>query len=78
VGRVRAKTGTLDGVASLSGFVTPGTPFPRSISLSEPLVFSAIYNGSDSSTGTALLDAAAIALASYPQVPPLSTVGPQP
>lgn len=75
-GRLRAKTGTLDGVASLSGFLTPAANPTTMTSLSRPLVFSILVNGPPYQTGDAYIDAVAVAMASYPAVPPISTVSP--
>jgi D-alanyl-D-alanine carboxypeptidase/D-alanyl-D-alanine-endopeptidase (penicillin-binding protein 4) len=76
-GRVRAKTGTLNGVASLSGFASPSPSFAKSGTLSQPLVFSEIVNGPEISTGDGLLDSVVLDLVRYPDVPPLSAVGPK-
>ena len=76
-GRVRAKTGSLDHVASLSGFVAPEAGTAQATSLTEPLVFSVIVNGVDDAAALALVDRLTLALTVYPQVPPLAAVGPR-
>ena len=70
-GRVMAKTGTLDGVASLAGYVTP-----------EPgqgpgLTFALVLNGlASEAQGLAIGDRVASALARFPGVPPPAQLGP--
>jgi D-alanyl-D-alanine carboxypeptidase/D-alanyl-D-alanine-endopeptidase (penicillin-binding protein 4) len=79
-GRIRAKTGTLDGVAALSGFVLPGTGTraPGSV-LGEPIVFSLILNQIPSeAAGRAVGDQVGVALAAYPKLPPLADIEPRP
>jgi len=76
-GRVRAKTGSLDGVSSLSGYVLPlataGAP------TGAPLTFSAIFNDAPSRTAVeALEDRIAVILAGYPQAPSDTGLGPLP
>jgi D-alanyl-D-alanine carboxypeptidase/D-alanyl-D-alanine-endopeptidase (penicillin-binding protein 4) len=74
-GRLRAKTGTLDGVAALSGFVdaAPGSPAPGG------LTFSLILNGlPNAALGDTLEDRVGTVLAMYPQVPPLDQLAPLP
>lgn len=71
-GRVRAKTGTLDHVASLAGFVDrPGTT---------PLEFALIANDlpDRTATGRVLQDRVALALAAYPDTPTPDAIAPEP
>ncbi|MBO0691617.1 MAG: D-alanyl-D-alanine carboxypeptidase, partial [Acidimicrobiaceae bacterium] len=75
-GRILAKTGTLDDVSSLSGFVLARPGAPAAPGLAGNLVFSLIIDGLPSKTGDALSDDVATALATYPDVPPASEVGP--
>jgi len=77
VGRVRAKTGTLDGVSSLSGFVMPAAGSHLTATLDQPLVFSLLLNGMTQSAGDGLADRIAETLAQYPQIPPLADLGPR-
>ncbi len=93
-GRVIAKTGTLDDVSALSGFVlAPGTPTtalppttgPPATGASgtgssrSPLVFSLIENGVPAYTsGQAIGDQIAEALAGYPAGPAPAELGPLP
>ena len=78
VGRLRAKTGTLDEVVSLSGFVTPVPASAPSTALKQPIVFSIILNGLSSDSAEGLADTIAVALASYPHVPAIGAVSPVP
>jgi D-alanyl-D-alanine carboxypeptidase/D-alanyl-D-alanine-endopeptidase (penicillin-binding protein 4) len=75
-GRLRAKTGTLDKVSALSGFVTaaPG----QAGTLAEPLVFSLIMNGVTVTDGVAIGNLLGEVLAAYPSVPPATAVAPLP
>lgn len=75
-GRVVAKTGTLDNVVSLSGFVLPAPGTPELASLGEPLVFSLILNGPPDWKATAVADDVAVALAGFPVLPPLKDLEP--
>jgi D-alanyl-D-alanine carboxypeptidase/D-alanyl-D-alanine-endopeptidase (penicillin-binding protein 4) len=78
-GRLRAKTGTLDDVASLSGFVLPkaGVALPGSV-LGQPMVFSLILNGvSSDDAGRAVTDQVGVALAVYPHIPTLAQIEPR-
>jgi D-alanyl-D-alanine carboxypeptidase/D-alanyl-D-alanine-endopeptidase (penicillin-binding protein 4) len=78
-GRLRAKTGTLDNVASLSGFVAPrpGVALPGSV-LGQPLVFSLILNGvSSDNAGRTIADQVGVALAVYPHIPALAQIEPR-
>ncbi len=77
VGRVRAKTGTLDGVSSLSGFVMPAAGTHLTTTLDQPLAFSLILNGMTQVAGDALADRIAETLAQYPQTPSLADLGPR-
>jgi D-alanyl-D-alanine carboxypeptidase/D-alanyl-D-alanine-endopeptidase (penicillin-binding protein 4) len=77
VGRVLAKTGTLNGVAALSGFVLPGGAPAPAPGLGRPLVFSFLVDGvSGYAAGVSLADGVATALAAYPAVPAASTLAP--
>jgi serine-type D-Ala-D-Ala carboxypeptidase/endopeptidase (penicillin-binding protein 4) len=77
VGRVHAKTGTLDGVVGLSGYVTPTAASAPVDPLRQPVVFSILLNGASSYADQALADKIAVALASYPKVAPLASVAPR-
>ncbi|MCU4184648.1 D-alanyl-D-alanine carboxypeptidase [Acidiferrimicrobium sp. IK] len=78
VGRVLAKTGTLDDVSALSGFVLASTTAPApTLQLRAPVVFSLIMNGVPVSTGIDLGNRVGVALAGYPVVPAVSTLDPQ-
>jgi D-alanyl-D-alanine carboxypeptidase/D-alanyl-D-alanine-endopeptidase (penicillin-binding protein 4) len=79
-GRVRAKTGTLDDVIALSGFVLPtaGAHAPGSF-LGEPIVFSLIFNRvPNQAAAQAAADRVGVALATYPKLPPLADIEPRP
>jgi D-alanyl-D-alanine carboxypeptidase/D-alanyl-D-alanine-endopeptidase (penicillin-binding protein 4) len=78
VGRLRAKTGTLDGVASLSGFVTPASTTQPVATLAQPLVFSVILNQLAGGGEEAEADRIAVSLASFPEAVPLSELEPRP
>jgi D-alanyl-D-alanine carboxypeptidase/D-alanyl-D-alanine-endopeptidase (penicillin-binding protein 4) len=70
-GRLHAKTGALQGVASLSGWIRP----PRGSTVE----FSFIANGiPDEARGRQLQERIGLALALYPESPPASEVGPRP
>ena len=79
-GRLRAKTGTLDDVVALSGFVLPKPgPAPPGTVLGQPIVFSLIFDGVASlDGGRAVADQIGAALATYPQWPSLASIEPQP
>ncbi|MGH9094280.1 MAG: D-alanyl-D-alanine carboxypeptidase, partial [Acidimicrobiales bacterium] len=72
-GRIEAKTGTLVDVSALSGFALPAAP-----SVAAPLLFSFIANGVTNATGVSLGDRLAVALATYPQAPPVPALEPLP
>lgn len=68
-GRLRAKTGSIKGVASLSGFASTVGGFE--------LTFASIVNGVDRfDDGLPLQDALGTALVSYPDLPSLDEIGP--
>lgn len=78
-GRLRAKTGTLDDVVALSGFVLPvaGSTVAGSV-LGQPIVFSLIFNGVPSlNAARALADQIGVALATYPRLPPIADIEPR-
>jgi len=71
-GRIRAKTGSLLGVAALAGFAAGADPGAGS------LRFSLLANELPSeSAGNALQDQVVDALAAYPQAPPAAAIGPR-
>ncbi len=78
-GRLRAKTGTLDGVVALSGFVPPAARSSVAGSvLGQPLVFSLIFNQVASMTAArAVADQVGVALATYPRLPPIADLEPR-
>ena len=73
-GRLRAKTGTLNQVTSLAGFVEtiPGVDLTFSFMVNLPS--SLLVDADD----LAVQDALAAALATYPEGPPLDALGPEP
>ena len=78
-GRVHAKTGTLNGVKALSGWVAPATgQAPGNPMLASPVVFSTVLNDLSSSVPdpAALTDTVALALAEYPKAPALAMFEP--
>jgi D-alanyl-D-alanine carboxypeptidase/D-alanyl-D-alanine-endopeptidase (penicillin-binding protein 4) len=76
-GRLEAKTGTLDGVSALSGFVVP--PSGSQVAPSSELAFSMIVNSLPSmATGEALEDRVGAILARYPEAPSVTDVKPLP
>jgi D-alanyl-D-alanine carboxypeptidase/D-alanyl-D-alanine-endopeptidase (penicillin-binding protein 4) len=90
-GRLRAKTGSLEGASALSGFVlplanavaaasAPGTSTATaSTTTGNGMAFSLILNGVPSlATGDALCDRIGLLLAQFPQAPPLATLAPLP
>ena len=78
-GRVDAKTGTLEGVKALSGWVqpvkgqSPGNPM-----LASPVVFSTVLNDVPASVANpgAMTDRVALDIAQYPQAPALALFEP--
>lgn len=71
-GRVRAKTGSLTGVDTLSGFV-------EQVNGGTPLVFSFLLNSAPSdAVGRADADRVAQVLAAWPQAPPAAAISPLP
>ncbi len=71
-GKVRAKTGSLLGVAALTGFAAGAGPGPGA------LQFSLLANELPSEpVGAALQDKVASVLAAYPEAPPADSIGPQ-
>ncbi|MGH9165449.1 MAG: D-alanyl-D-alanine carboxypeptidase, partial [Acidimicrobiales bacterium] len=69
-GRLRAKTGSLDGVVALSGFVDPLTSEP-------PLTFALLANDlTRDAAGRVLQDRLAAILARYPEAPDPATLAP--
>jgi D-alanyl-D-alanine carboxypeptidase/D-alanyl-D-alanine-endopeptidase (penicillin-binding protein 4) len=77
VGRVHAKTGTLDSVVALSGYVTPTVASAPVGPLRQPVIFSILLNGTSSYADQTLADRIAVALASYPKVAPLASIAPR-
>lgn len=70
VGRLRAKTGTLNGVAGLAGYAE--------VSLGRALTFAYVVNGiGPAAQGQALQDRLAATLGSYPAVPGVDELGPK-
>lgn len=76
-GRLIAKTGSLDNVVSLSGFVLPASAKPATPALGQPLVFSLILNGLPDTVAQLVADKVGIALAGYPNLPPMKLLEPQ-
>jgi len=69
-GRLRAKTGALSGVISLSGWIDPAA--------GPSLRFAMIVNGlPGESAGRILQERVGLALAAYPEAPPTETLGPR-
>lgn len=76
-GRLIAKTGNLDNVVSLSGFVLPPPGAPETPALGQPLVFSLILNGPPDPVAEEVADKVGIALAGFPSIPPRKVLEPQ-
>ncbi|MGI8493658.1 MAG: D-alanyl-D-alanine carboxypeptidase/D-alanyl-D-alanine endopeptidase [Acidimicrobiales bacterium] len=77
-GRVEAKTGSLDGVSALSGFI-PAPASPPSPNLASALTFAVVVNGlATEASGERLIDLVASALARFPDVPERSAILPAP
>lgn len=78
-GRLRAKTGTLDGVASLSGFVAPAAAgAATAVAGAGGEAFALICNSVvTEGGGEAIGNRVGVAVAQFPQVPPVATLGPQ-
>ncbi|HTW09621.1 MAG TPA: D-alanyl-D-alanine carboxypeptidase/D-alanyl-D-alanine-endopeptidase [Acidimicrobiales bacterium] len=78
-GRVDAKTGSLNGVKALSGWVLPVPgESPGNAALARPLAFSVVLNGLSSSIANPdlLTDRIAVDLAGYPEAPALALFEP--
>jgi D-alanyl-D-alanine carboxypeptidase/D-alanyl-D-alanine-endopeptidase (penicillin-binding protein 4) len=77
--RLRGKTGSLDDVSSLSGYVVAATPAPAGAPQPPALTFSMIFNGDPSQAAAeAVEDRVGALLAGYPQSPPLERLSPLP
>jgi D-alanyl-D-alanine carboxypeptidase/D-alanyl-D-alanine-endopeptidase (penicillin-binding protein 4) len=77
--RLRGKSGSLDDVSSLSGFVVPATPAPAGTPQPPALTFSVIFNGDPSQTAAeAVEDRIGVLLAGYPQASPVDRLSPLP
>jgi D-alanyl-D-alanine carboxypeptidase/D-alanyl-D-alanine-endopeptidase (penicillin-binding protein 4) len=73
-GRIRAKTGSLDGVAALTGFVDPR---PGTTGAGPSPAFALLANAVPSdAAGRALEDRVAAILATYPEAPPSGPLAP--
>ncbi len=79
-GRLRAKTGTLDGVSALSGFVSPAPPASATNAVDPSgVAFSLIGNSvASNAAGDALGNRVGVLLAQFPQAPPLAELAPLP
>ncbi len=74
VGRLRAKTGTLDGVSSLVGWLDPAKP-----GVAPPVAFAVVANGVPTRLDVARLsDRLGTALEGWPDAPPADAVDPEP
>ena len=72
-GRLRAKTGSLDEVSSLVGWVDPANPGPP------PVAFAVVVNGVPKDLDAARLsDRLGVALGTWPEAPPADAVDPEP
>lgn len=72
-GRLRAKTGSLDEVSSLVGWVDPAKPGPP------PVAFAVVVNGVPQGLDAARFsDRLGVALGTWPDAPPADRVGPDP
>ncbi len=72
-GRLRAKTGSLDEVSSLVGWVDPAKPGPP------PVAFAVMVNGVPKDLDAARLsDRIGVALGTWPDAPPADAVDPEP
>jgi D-alanyl-D-alanine carboxypeptidase/D-alanyl-D-alanine-endopeptidase (penicillin-binding protein 4) len=69
-GRIRAKTGSLEGVAALSGYARGGR--------GEELSFTLLVNDNRAEAARALLERVGLLLIAYPDTPPPSALGPRP
>jgi len=81
-GRLHAKTGTLDGVSALSGFVLPASPAAAASATTAgatTLTFSLISNSVlGDAAGDALGNRVGVLLAQFPQAPPIAQLAPLP
>ena len=82
-GRILAKTGSLTGISALSGYVLPATADPACPPATPPpatdVAFALLVNGVSSMTAAeAIEDSIAVALSTYPELPNLDRLGPQP
>lgn len=77
-GRLIAKTGTLDDVSALSGFVLGRPGGAKAAYQTSPLVFSLIDNGVVAATGEGIANDLGAALAAYPSGPDPANLVPAP